>query len=76
MSRRRVAVTGIGIVSPVGTGVATAWENILACRSGIVAITRFDATAFPSRIAGEVKDLDVTKYLSGKEPRRYERFVH
>ncbi|MEO8567245.1 MAG: beta-ketoacyl-ACP synthase II, partial [Betaproteobacteria bacterium] len=76
MSRRRVAVTGIGIVSPVGTGVAAAWDNILACRSGIVAITRFDASAFPSRIAGEVKDFDVTKYLSGKDVRRYDRFVH
>jgi len=63
-------------VSPVGTGVAAAWENILACRSGIVAITRFDASAFPSRIAGEVKDFDVTKYLSGKDVRRYDRFVH
>ena len=69
MSRRRVAVTGIGIVSPVGTGVAAAWESILAGRSGIVAITRFDASTFPSRIAGEVRDFDVTKYLSGKDAR-------
>jgi 3-oxoacyl-[acyl-carrier-protein] synthase II len=76
MSRRRVVITGIGIVSPVGTGVAVAWDNILACRSGIVAITRFDASALPSRIAGEVKDFDVTKYLSGKDARRYDRFVH
>jgi 3-oxoacyl-[acyl-carrier-protein] synthase II len=76
MARRRVVVTGIGIGSPVGTGVAVAWENILACRSGIVAITRFDASAFPSRIAGEVRDFDVTKYLSGKDVRRYDRFVH
>jgi 3-oxoacyl-[acyl-carrier-protein] synthase II len=60
----------------VGTGVPTAWENILACRSGIVTITRFDASAFPSRIAGEVKDFDVTKYLSSKDARRYDRFVH
>ncbi|HEY2865443.1 MAG TPA: beta-ketoacyl-ACP synthase II [Casimicrobiaceae bacterium] len=76
MSRRRVVVTGIGIVSPVGTGVASAWENILAGRSGIVSITRFDASPFPSRIAGEVKDFDVTRYLSGKDARRYDRFVH
>ena len=54
MSRRRVVVTGLGIVSPVGIGVATAWANILAGKSGITAITRFDASAFPSRFAGEV----------------------
>ena len=66
----------MGIVSPVGIGVAAAWENILAGRSGITAITRFDASGFPSRIAGEVKDFDVTKYLSGKDARRYDTFVH
>ena len=76
MSKRRVVVTGMGIVSPVGIGVATAWENILAGHSGIAGITRFDATAFTSRIAGEVKDFDVTKYLSGKEARRYDTFTH
>jgi 3-oxoacyl-[acyl-carrier-protein] synthase II len=66
----------MGIVSPVGIGLADAWENILAARSGIGAITRFDASAFPSRIAGEVKNFDVTKYLSGKDARRYDTFVH
>ena len=76
MSRRRVVVTGLGIVSPVGVGVPAAWENILAGRSGITAITRFDASAFPSRIAGEVKDFDVSKYLSAKEARRYDTFIH
>ena len=76
MSKRRVVVTGLGIVSPVGIGLEAAWANILAARSGIAAITRFDASAFPSRIAGEVKDFDVTKYLSGKEARRYDTFVH
>jgi 3-oxoacyl-[acyl-carrier-protein] synthase II len=76
MPKRRVVVTGMGIVSPVGVGLATAWENILAGRSGIGAITRFDAAAFASRIAGEVKDFDVTKYLSGKEVRRYDTFTH
>ncbi|HZQ61195.1 MAG TPA: beta-ketoacyl-ACP synthase II [Casimicrobiaceae bacterium] len=76
MNRRRVVVTGLGIVSPVGIGVATAWEAILAGRSGIGPITRFDATGFPSRIAGEVKDFDVAKYLSPKEARRYDTFVH
>jgi 3-oxoacyl-[acyl-carrier-protein] synthase II len=66
----------MGIVSPVGTGLAAAWANILAARSGIGPITRFDASAFSSRIAGEVKDFDVTKYLSGKDARRYDTFVH
>src|SRR6266513_3275259 len=76
MSRRRVVVTGMGIVSPVGIGVSASWANILAARSGIAIITRFDASAFPSRIAGEVKDFDVTQYLSGKDARRYDTFVH
>jgi len=76
MSRRRVVVTGLGIISPVGIGVPAAWEAVLAGRSGIGPVTQFDASAFPSRIAGEVKDFDVTKYLSGKEARRYDRFVH
>ena len=66
----------MGIVSPVGIGVQAAWDNILAARSGIATITRFDASAFPSRIAGEVKDFDVGKYLSAKEARRYDTFVH
>jgi len=76
MPHRRVVVTGLGIVSPVGIGVENAWPAILAGRSGIGPITRFDASAFPSRIAGEVKDFDVTKFLSGKEARRYDTFIH
>jgi len=65
-SRRRVVVTGLGIISPVGTGVEEAWGNVLAAHSGIGPITRFDATGFPSRIAGEVKGFDVARYLSAK----------
>jgi 3-oxoacyl-[acyl-carrier-protein] synthase II len=76
MSRRRIVVTGLGIISPVGIGVADAWANIVAGHSGIARITRFDATGFPSQIAGEVKGFDVTKYLSGKEARRYDTFIH
>jgi 3-oxoacyl-[acyl-carrier-protein] synthase II len=76
MSRRRVVITGLGIVSPVGIGVDVAWPAILAGRSGIAQITRFDASAFPSRIAGEVKGFDVTKFLSAKEARRYDTFIH
>jgi len=76
MSRRRVVVTGLGIVAPVGIGVDEAWRNILAGRTGIGPITRFDASAFPSRIAGEVKDFDVSRWLSAKEARRYDTFIH
>jgi 3-oxoacyl-[acyl-carrier-protein] synthase II len=76
MTRRRVVVTGLGIVSPVGIGVAEAWPAILAGRSGIGPITRFDASAFPSRIAGEVKGFDPTKWVSAKEARRYDTFIH
>jgi 3-oxoacyl-[acyl-carrier-protein] synthase II len=76
MSRRCVVVTGMGVVSPVGIGVSASWANILGARSGIATITRFDASAFPSRIAGEVKDFDVSQYLSGKDARRYDTFVH
>lgn len=76
MSKRRVVVTGLGIISPVGNTVAEAWENIREGRSGITAITRFDASPFPSRIAGEVKNFDPSKYVSPKEVRRYDTFVH
>jgi len=76
MSRRRVVVTGLGIISPVGIGLADSWANVLAGHSGIARITRFDAAHFPSQIAGEVKGFDVTKYLSGKEARRYDTFIH
>jgi len=76
MSRRRVVVTGLGIIAPVGIGVEDCWRSILDGRSGIARITRFDASAFPSQIAGEVKGFDVTKYLSGKEARRYDAFIH
>jgi 3-oxoacyl-[acyl-carrier-protein] synthase II len=76
LSHRRVVVTGLGIVSPVGNTVDEAWQSILAGRSGITHITRFDASAFPSRIAGEVKGFDVAAYLSTKEARRYDTFIH
>jgi len=76
MSRRRVAVTGLGIVSPVGIGVPAAWDAILHARSGVGAITRFDASSFPTRIAAEVKGFEVGSYLSAKEARRYDTFVH
>lgn len=76
MSRRRVVVTGLGLVSPVGNSVPDAWENIIAGKSGIAPITRFDASALSVRIAGEVKGFDVTTYLSTKEARRMDTFIH
>ncbi len=76
MSRRRVVVTGLGIVSPVGNGVAEAWSNIVAGKSGIARITRFDASSYASHIAGEVKGFDPARYISAKEVRRFDAFIH
>ena len=76
MSKRRVVVTGLGIVSPVGSTVSSAWENIISGKSGITRITRFDASSFASQIAGEVKDFDIHQYLSVKEARRMDVFIH
>jgi 3-oxoacyl-[acyl-carrier-protein] synthase II len=76
LARRRVVVTGLGIISPVGLGVPEAWSNILAGRSGIARITRFDSSVYSSQIAGEVKGFDVAKYLPSKEARRFDTFIH
>jgi 3-oxoacyl-[acyl-carrier-protein] synthase II len=76
VSRRRVVVTGLGLVSPIGNDVSSAWGNLVAGKSGIGPITRFDAAALSVRIAGEVKDFDVTTYLSAKEARRMDTFIH
>lgn len=76
MTRRRVVITGLGIISPVGNTIPEAWDNIVNGRSGIGEITRFDASAFPVRIAGEVKGFDVGAYLSPKEARRMDVFIH
>lgn len=76
MARRRVVITGLGIVSPVGNTVEQAWQNIIAGRSGIDRITRFDASSFPVQIAGEVRDFDVTKFLPAKDARRMDLFIH
>ena len=67
MTRRRVVVTGLGLVCPVGNTVAEGWSALLAGRSGIGPITRFDASAFACRFAGEVKGLKVEDYIPGKE---------
>jgi 3-oxoacyl-[acyl-carrier-protein] synthase II len=76
MTKRRVVVTGLGIISPVGNDVQTAWDNVVAGRSGIGPITDFDVSAFPTRFGGCVKDFDVTKYMSTKEARKVDPFVH
>ncbi|MEO8008357.1 MAG: beta-ketoacyl-ACP synthase II [Betaproteobacteria bacterium] len=76
MSKRRVVVTGLGIVCPVGNSVKEAWSNIQAGMSGITRITRFDASTFASQIAGEVKKFDVSTVLSAKEARRVDIFIH
>lgn len=75
MQKRRVVVTGLGVVSPVGIGVGTAWQNLIAGRSGITNITKFDASAFSSQVAGEVKNFDVTQYLPAKDARRMDTFI-
>ena len=76
MTRRRVVVTGLGCISPVGNTVAEAWSNLLAGQSGIGPITRFDASAMSCRIAGEVKNFDLESYISAKEARTMDRFIH
>lgn len=76
MSRRRVVVTGLGIVSPIGLNVSENWASIIAGRSGIATITRFDASAMACQIAGEVKGFDATQYISPKEVRRMDSFIH
>ncbi|MBI4291116.1 MAG: beta-ketoacyl-ACP synthase II [Betaproteobacteria bacterium] len=76
MSRRRVVVTGLGILSPVGNTVSEAWSAILAGKSGITSIARFDAANLASRIAGEVRGFEVSQYLSPKEARRMDTFMH
>ncbi|WP_291510673.1 beta-ketoacyl-ACP synthase II [Acidithiobacillus sp.] len=74
--KRRVVVTGLGIVSPVGIGVRQAWDNIVAGRSGIARVTRIDPSPYASQIAGEVKGFDVGQYLPVKEARKMEPFIH
>jgi 3-oxoacyl-[acyl-carrier-protein] synthase II len=76
MSRRRVVVTGLGLVCPVGNTVGEGWANIVAGRSGIATVTRFDAGAFACRFAGEVKGFEVEKYVPGKDARHMDTFMH
>lgn len=74
--KRRVAITGLGVVTPIGNNVQEFWESLIAGRSGIVQITRFDTSKFSTRIAGEVKNFDPTAYIDRKEVRRMDRYTH
>jgi len=76
MSRRRVVVTGLGCVSPVGNTVPDTWANLLAGKSGIGLITHFDASAFSCKIAGEVRDFNLESYMTTKEARTMDTFIH
>ena len=76
MSRRRVVVTGLGCISPVGNSVAQSWDNLLAGQSGIDTITQFDASAMACRFAGEVKGFNIGDYIPEKEARHMDRFIH
>ncbi|MEY3418691.1 MAG: hypothetical protein RJA46_462, partial [Pseudomonadota bacterium] len=74
--RRRVVVTGLGLISPVGNSVDVAWSNLLAGKSGIATITKFDHTPLSVHFAGEVKDFNVEEYVSAKEARHMDTFIH
>lgn len=76
MTRRRVVITGLGIVSPVGNTIPEAWDNLVNGRSGITNVTRFDVTDFPVKIAGEVKDFNIADYIPAKDARRMDKFIH
>ena len=76
MSKRRVVITGLGLISPVGNDVETGWANLVAGKSGVGPITRFDASPFPSRIAGEVRDFNPADWMNSKELRHFDTFIH
>ena len=75
MSKRRVVVTGLGLITPVGIGVAESWANIINGQSGIGKITKFDCSSFPSQVAGEVKNFDPLAYIPPKDARRMDTFI-
>jgi len=76
VSKRRVVITGLGLVSPLGSTVQSAWDAILRGESGIAPVTRFDVSAFPARFGGAVRDFDVAQYIPPKEARRMDEFMH
>ena len=76
MSRRRVVITGLGLICPVGNSVAEGWANLVAGRSGIAKVSRFDASGLSCRIAGEVKGFNIEDYIPAKEARHMDTFIH
>ena len=76
MSKKRVVITGLGIISPVGNDVASAWKNVVGGVSGIGPVTHFDASTFPTRIAGEVRDFDPAAYIPAKDVKKMDPFIH
>lgn len=76
MVKRRVVVTGLGAITPVGNDVKTAWDNVVAGNSGIGPITHFDVSAYATRFGGEIRDFDISDYLSPKEAKRMDPFIH
>jgi 3-oxoacyl-[acyl-carrier-protein] synthase II len=75
MSKRRVVVTGLGLITPVGIGVSESWANIISGQSGIGKITKFDCSTYPSQVAGEVKNFDPLLYIPPKDARRMDTFI-
>ena len=76
MPMRRVVVTGLGLISPVGNTVESAWTAVCNGKSGIGPVTEFDASELGTRIAGEIRDFEITDYIQEKDARRYDKFVH
>lgn len=76
MANRRVVITGLGMVSPVGLNVVDSWTNILAGKSGIAPITHFDVSDFSVRFGGSVRDFDITEYISAKDAKKMDQFIH
>jgi 3-oxoacyl-[acyl-carrier-protein] synthase II len=74
--KRRVVVTGLGMVTPLGTGTEQSWKRLLEGRSGIGRITQFDPSSYPCQIAGEVKDFDIDSFIDRKEQKKMDRFIH
>src|SRR5262249_13651351 len=75
-TRRRVVVTGVGLVTPLGTGTERTWEGLVAGKSGVRAVTRFDASSLPVRIAGEVPDFDPARFIERRDIKKADAFAH